>query len=181
MKQRIIDILFESFYINGSVTWVVKQDRFKDRRLRLLLAYSYFCGEAFGKIYLNASEDAAAILIYSEKKKTTVRSVLWEIRLLIGTIGRTNIFRILKREAALKRCHPTGPFVHLWYIGVDPVAQHQGRGTELLRKVLKGHPHRKFHLETSISSNIPWYESNGFRVVAQLDEVGYPLTVMHRI
>jgi len=63
MRQKVVDILFHSFYDYGSVNFVIKQDDKKERRIRDLLEYSYEKGERFGKVYLSENEEAAAIVI----------------------------------------------------------------------------------------------------------------------
>ena len=50
MKNKVLDILYDSFYDNGSVNFVVKQDAKKDKRIKNLLEYSYYKGERFGNI-----------------------------------------------------------------------------------------------------------------------------------
>ncbi len=176
-KSRIIDILFESFYYNKSVNFVVKQDAKKDKRLRILMEYSYFVGENFGKIYLNKDKSACAILIDPSKKRTTFKSVLWDIKLLIFCIGISNLSKVMKRESEIKNNHPKINFIHLWYIGVSQNDQGKGIGTLLMKEIIDDY-HKKeqpIYLETSTIRNFPFYERLGFEKVAEIESLGYPL------
>ena len=69
MKKQVLDILYDSFYNNGSVNFVVKQDSKKDQRIKTLLEYSYYKGERFGEIFLSEDETTAAIIIDPKKDK----------------------------------------------------------------------------------------------------------------
>jgi len=77
--EIVKEILVASFQENKSVIDIVKQDAKKKERLKLLIDYSIFMGENFGKIYLNSTKTACAIIINSEKKKTTLASILWKL------------------------------------------------------------------------------------------------------
>lgn len=176
-KSRIIDILCESFYDNKSVNFVVKQDHKKDKRLRVLMEYSYFIGENFGKIYLNDDKSACAILIDPSKKKTTFKSIVWDIKLLISCIGIANVSNVMKREKEIKKNHPTIDFIHLWYIGVSTNNQGKGIGTSLMNEIIQDYKKKNqpIYLETSTTKNFPFYERLGFEKVAEIDTLGYPL------
>lgn len=116
MRDKVIEILYESFYDNGSVNFVVKQDAKKDERIRELLAYSYNKAQRYGKVYLSYNEQAAAIVIDPEKDRFT----LGDIRLIREVIGLGGLPKVLKREKNLKRFKPQGKVMYLWYVGVKP-------------------------------------------------------------
>jgi ribosomal protein S18 acetylase RimI-like enzyme len=179
-NRRVEEILFQSFKNNGSINFVIKQDKRKEQRLRFLLKYSIFSGEQFGKIYLSEDQKACAIILDSEKKKATLGSLFWEAKLLFKCIGFANLHKVLKRESVLKSTHPKRPFIHLWYIGVDPACQGQGIGSMLLEQILTEFKGRTIHLETSNAKNIPFYERQGFMLTVRLDELGYPLMIFQK-
>jgi ribosomal protein S18 acetylase RimI-like enzyme len=61
--------------------------------------------------------------------------------------------------------HPREPHWHLPLIGVDPVHQHRGLGSALLRHALARCDREQLpaYLESSNPANIPLYELHGFR------------------
>lgn len=168
-KQKIIDILFESFYDNGSVNFVVKQDSKIDQRIRTLLDYSYYKGEHFGKVYLSENRKAAAIVIDPKKEKFT----FWELKLIFQVIGLRGLPKVLKREGNLKKRKPKEDFVYLWYVGVKKDDQGNGYGTELINKIIADHPTKAIHLQTSNPLNFPLYEKLGFRYDGDYSQPGY--------
>jgi ribosomal protein S18 acetylase RimI-like enzyme len=175
-KELVIEILARSFNHNKSVNYIIKQDSKKDLRLRSLMAYSFDVCHVDGDVLLSDDKNACALVLFPDKKKTTLRSVWWDIRLILDCIGLSNIRKVLVREAELKKRHPKKLLYYLWYIGVDPAAQHKGAGSRLLTEVMEHSKtlNRPIYLETSTEENLPWYRKHGFRIYNELD-LGYKI------
>lgn len=176
-RNRIIEILTESFKENKSTNFVIKQDKKKDKRLKKLIEYSIFYGDSFGEVFLSEDKNACYIIIDTEKKKTTLRSILWDLRLIFQCIGIKNVRKVMKREALIKANHPKESFSHLWYIGVIPTKQSLGIGTRLMKKIIESAQtqNRKIYLETSTERNFKFYEQLGFKEELTLNQLGYSL------
>jgi ribosomal protein S18 acetylase RimI-like enzyme len=71
---------------------------------------------------------------------------------------------------ALQRVHPERPHWYLSGIGTDPPAQGRGVGSELMRSRLArcDAAGQAAYLESSKESNVPFYQSHGFRVSGEL-------------
>jgi ribosomal protein S18 acetylase RimI-like enzyme len=175
-NQRIIKILTESFDDNKSVNYIIPQDGKRQERIKALMAYSLEICNAFGKVYLSDDENACALVVYPEKKKTTLKSILFDVKFIYSSIGIANIKKAMQREAAIKKLHPPGLLSYLWFIGVTPAKQGKSYGSRLLSEVLNdaNADNRTVCLETSTAKNIPWYKNFGFEIYCQLD-FGYPL------
>lgn len=180
-KRRVVDILTHSFKDNKSVNYIVTQDAKRVRHIDALMDYSYNLCSEFGRVYVNKNKTACALIMFPEKKKTTVKSILWDIRLILKSIGISNIRKALQREAIIKQYHPQNQFVYLWFIGTEPTEQGKGFGTELMKLIIADAEqlNRPIYLETSASKNISWYESLGFKIYHELD-FGYKLYCMRR-
>ena len=175
-KKIVNEILFESFYDNKSINFVVKQDEKKDKRLKKLMDYSIFMGENFGKIYLTDDKKSCAIVLDPSKKKTTLKAIIWDIKLAFGVIGIGNVGKVMNRESTLKKYHPKTPFIHLWYIGVRNQEQSKGLGSKLLNQIISDYPNKDIYLETSTERNFPFYKKHGFKLVNDLvKDLGYHL------
>jgi ribosomal protein S18 acetylase RimI-like enzyme len=177
IKQKVLAILFESFCDNKSVDFLVKQGQKKESRIKILLEYSYFMGENFGEIILTDDEKGCAILIDPSKKKTTLKSIGWDLKLMVKSIGLFRVIKILKRESLLKKNYPKTPFIHLWYIGIETNNQGKGIGTKLMEEIIY-----KYHnlglsicLETSTPRNFKFYENLGFEEIVEINDIGYSL------
>ncbi len=176
-RQRIVDILTEAFKENKSTNFVIKQDYKKEYRLRKLVEYSIFYGESFGEIYLTEDKNSCYIIIDTDKKKTTFRSIIWDLRLIFQCIGINNIKKVLKRESLIKSNHPKKGFIHLWYIGVMPSEQSLGNGTKLMKRIIEKarSQNKKIYLETSTERNFKFYENLGFKEDVTINQLGYSL------
>jgi ribosomal protein S18 acetylase RimI-like enzyme len=176
-KKHVIKILTESFYNNKSTNFVIKQDRKKRKRLETLIKYSIFHGEKWGEVYLSEDKSSCYITIDKGNIKPSLRSILWDIRLIFSCIGITNVARVLKRESIIKSKHPKDHFVHLWYIGVLPSKQGSGRGTKMMQSIINQSKlkNQKIYLETSTERNFQFYKQLGFIEETSFEELGYPL------
>ncbi len=116
-----------------------------------------------------------------DKKKTNLKSVLLDIKLMVSCIGFSNIKRGITREALIKKLQSKELKFYVWFIGVDPEAQNKGVGTSFLKEVIEegAKLNRLVCLETSTEKNIPWYERFGFEIYNELN-FGYRLYFMKK-
>lgn len=180
-KSIVVDILSGSFDDNKSVNYVVRQDEKRALRIRGLMDYSFDVCDAFGDIWMTEDEQACALMLYPDKKSSSIKSILWDVKLATSVIGLSRIGKVLGREAKIKTFHPKDSFAYLWFIGVATENQNQGKGSRLLEEIIhdsemKGRP---IYLETSVDRNLPWYKKHGFEVFQTLD-LGYSLYMLRR-
>lgn len=180
-KSNVINILTQSFLDNKSVNYIIRQDGKKQQRIQTLMGYSYNLCSEFGKVYVNENSKACALVIYPDKKRISIKSILWDMRFIHKSIGIGNIKKVLQREAIIKKEHPHIPFSYLWFIGTEPSAQGKGIGTALMKQIISESEklNRPIYLETSTDKNIPWYQKFGFQIYRELD-FGYKLYCLRR-
>jgi len=180
-KRLVVDILSKSFDENKSVNYVVKQDANRQDRIRSLMEYSFNTCLSFGEIWISDDNMACALLLFPEMKKTTLRSILWDVNLATSAIGLSRVIDVLKRESLIKKNHPDKPFTYLWFIGVDPLAQKRGVGSKLLNEVIdmNAKKRRPIYLETSVSNNLSWYKKFGFEIYHKIN-LNYDLYLLRR-
>jgi len=182
LKPIVLDILVKSFDSNPSVNHVVKQDHKRQQRIRVLMDYSFKVCSAFGDVWMSDDEQACALVLHPDKKRFSLNAIAWDIEFCFSCIGLTRINIVLKRESDVKAFHPTAPFTYLWFIGVNPSAQHQGIGSNLLKEVIQQSENQKrpIYLETSVKSNVVWYQKHGFELFHTLN-MGYTLSMLRRV
>ena len=171
-KDLIIDILSESFDTNQSVNFVVKQDRRRKERIRRLMEYSYELCSMFGKVYLSEDKKACALVLFHERKRTTLKTVLLDLKLTFSCIGLTRVKQVLDKEAKVRSNYPPGPIYYIWFIGVHPSAQKKGIGKRLLADIISESSamQRPVYLETSAAVNVDFYKYMGFEVYKELEQ-----------
>jgi len=175
-KQLIVDILAGSFQENQSVNFIIKQDKRKAARIRALMDYSFEICSLFGEVYLSDNKKRCALIIYPDKKRTTLRSISLDIKLAIKCLGIKNLLKAISRENMIAKEHPNELMYHLWFIGVSIESQHSGVGSSLLQDLINEGQKQKraVYLETSTLKNIPWYQRFGFEIYNEID-LGYKL------
>ncbi|MBS4064527.1 MAG: GNAT family N-acetyltransferase [Chitinophagaceae bacterium] len=181
-KNRIVDILSNAFGDNKSVNYIIPQDSERAERIRKLMAYSFDVCHLWGDVFLSDDKKACALILLPDKKKTSLRSVLLDIRMTASVIGLRNIKKAMNREASINKIHPEGLLYYLWFIGVESIEQGKGTGSTLLKAVIEEGlaQKRTICLETSTIKNLPWYEKHGFKTYGELD-FGYRLYCMKRV
>jgi GNAT superfamily N-acetyltransferase len=180
-KNLITQILTKSFNENRSVNYIIKQDNKREKRLRSLMEYSFDVCHLFGDVFLTEDRKGCALVVLPDKKKTNLKSILLDLKLIFTGTGLSNVKKAMEREAKIKKLQPNQSMYYLWFIGVDPAEQHKGIGSALLRDVIKEGLSKKrtICLETSTLTNIPWYEKFGFNIYNTLD-LGYRLYFLKR-
>lgn len=164
-KPLIVDILTKSFDSNLSVNYIIKQDRNREQRIRALMNYSFEVCYLFGEVFLSNDNKACALIVYPHRKKTTLKSILLDLKLIFQCVGIGNVLKTLKREKLINSSHPQTPFSYLWFIGVAPGDQNKGIGSKMLQSVLDYSDQQNLpvYLETSTVRNLPWYDKFGFQ------------------
>ncbi len=181
-KELIINILTRAFDANKSVNYIVHQDAKRIKRIQHLMDYSFEMCFHYGEVFLSDNRQGCALIIFPERKKASITSVLLDFKLVVNSIGIRNLTKAMAREKAIKTLHPKEKhFYYLWYVAVDSNTQHRGTGTLLMQELINRATslNRTIYLETSTVTNIPWYEKLGFSIYNTLN-FGYDLFCMRK-
>ena len=180
-KNLIVDILTQSFESNQSVNYIIPQDEKRIKRIRTLMDYSFEVCYLFGEVFISEDKKACALIVYPDKKKATLKSILLDFKLATQCVGIKNIKKTLAREALIQRIQPKETMTYLWFIGVNQADQNKGIGSLLLKEIinLSIKNNRPIYLETSTIKNLPWYSKFGFKVYSEQD-LSYHLYFLKR-
>lgn len=178
-KTVVISILAEAFDRNPSVNYVVKQDAYRRDRIRRLMEYAFDVCHAFGDVLISTDEQACALILLPDKKRTSLRAWWWDVKLALSVVGLSRVSAVLKRENQIKQFHPKYPICYLWFIGVRNASRGKGIGSALMGEVIRAYDGRPIYLETSVKENIPWYAKFCFETFHTID-LTYTLFMMKR-
>lgn len=180
-KGRIVDILTASFDDNTSVNYIVNQDNKRVERIKKLMEYSFDMCYSFGDVFLSDDKNGCALILLPDKKKSSLKTMLADVKLILFCMGISNLSKAMDRESKIKKLQPKELLYYLWFIGVDPQQQNKGTGSMLMNDVIKEAiaKQRIICLETSTLKNIPWYEKFGFKIYNELD-LSYKLFFMKK-
>jgi len=180
-KDLIVKILTSAFLENKSVNYIIRQDKFREKRIKALMEYSFDSCDLFGEIYLSEDRKACALVSFPDRKKIGLKSILLDMKLILRSTGVANISKVLTREKLISKNYPGSRIYYLWFIGVAPENQNRGFGKKLLAEIIAdaSRVSRTIYLETSTEKNLPWYEKAGFEIYNQLN-FGYTLFLLKR-
>jgi len=180
-KTIVVNILSKAFNENRSINYVIRPGIGRESRIRKLMEYSFETCQAFGEVWISEDEEVCALILHPDKKRTSVKTILWDFRIALSVIGLARVARVLGRESKIKAFHPKEPFSYLWFIGVNPSYQNKGKGSQLLKEIIDQsiQSGRSIYLETSVDKNVPWYRKYGFEIFQTLD-FSYTLYMMRR-
>ena len=181
-KSVILDILTRSFDDNKSVNYVVKQDQKRVDRIKKLMDYSFDVCKEFGEVWISEDQQACALILFPDKKRSSFRTLLWDLKLALSVIGIDRVSAVLKREAMIKSNHPKVPIAYLWFIGVNPQLHGKGIGSAFIQEVIRECDRKKrpIYLETSMEKNLPFYKKFGFEIFQSL-QLSYTLYQLRRV
>ena len=130
---------------------------------------------------MSNDKKGCALIVLPDKKKTNLKSISLDLKLITSCLGLSNVNKAMARESKIKKLHPKELMYYLWFIGVYPGEQNKGIGSVLLDEVIEEGVSKKraIYLETSTVRNIPWYEKFGFEIYNKLD-LGYQLFFLKR-
>lgn len=165
-KDRVIQILANSFENNKSVNYVLPQGRNHTRRLHYLMEYSFNVCFTNGNVYMSEDKNACALVLYPHKSRYEPKRLLWDLKLMFFAFGLFQLPKVLKREKIIAQLKDKGPHMYVWFIGVDSGQQQKGIGSRLMNEVLQKARSEQLPilLETSTLENIPWYKKLGFEI-----------------
>jgi ribosomal protein S18 acetylase RimI-like enzyme len=180
-RSFICELLTASFDDNNSVNYVVKQDEKRISRIRMLMGYSFDMCNRFGEVWIDDDRRACALILFPDKKKLTLKTIIWDLKLAFSVIGLSRVNTVLRREGMIKKNYPRDAMAYLWFLGVHHQHQGRGAGSALLREVIREceSKNRPVYLETSMQRNIPFYQKFGFEIYASL-QLTYTLYLLRR-
>jgi GNAT superfamily N-acetyltransferase len=178
-RKLVTEILSGSFNDNKSVNYLLPQDSRRHARLQKFMEYSFDVCHRFGDVFLSEDRKGCALILIPDKKKTTIPSILFDLKFIFQAIGLSNVKKAISRESEIKKHHPKEPLYYLWFIGVKENEQSKGIGSKLLSEVIEEgrQQNRTVCLETSTVKNLPWYQKFGFEIYKEID-FGYTLYCM---
>lgn len=169
-KSAVVDILCQSFDNNKSVNYVVKQDKKRIQRIRSLMEYSFDVCNMFGSVYLSDDGSACALTLLPENKKTNIKSIFLDLKLIFSCVGFWRVLKVLKRDSLIKSSYLDKSVFYLWFIVVKSTEQHKGHGSALLKEIIKDANllQKPIYLETSMTDNLLFYKKHGFEIYKEI-------------
>mgnify|MGYP000126705508 CR=1 FL=1 len=184
-KELVTDILYKAFVtieIDNSISFVVKQDAKKNKRLRFLMEYLFLTSFEFGEVFITNNKKACLLINYPHLQKATFKNCYWKLLLIFKTIGFNNVLKVLKRERELNKHSISTPHIHPIIMGVSKEYQNKGIGVRLIKEVILHFKNNKLPciIETTSKENLRLYKKFGFKIVRETHSLNYPLFFLRK-
>jgi len=88
-KNTVVNILTKSFNDNKSVNYLIPQDQRRGKRYGIWWNIPQLLPSLW-EVFLSDDGKACALIIYPDRKKTTAKSLLLDIKLVFTCIGPSN-------------------------------------------------------------------------------------------
>ncbi|MCG8702037.1 MAG: hypothetical protein MI922_28540 [Bacteroidales bacterium] len=145
-KDRVVQILSESFDNNPHFNYIIKNDKRRKKRITRLARYAFEYGIQRNGIYISENGYGVAIIFNSDKLKNTLRDYWFQLVLVLKVFGITRSLKVHKLETTIKRIRPTSKqFLYFWFLGVA----NKGRGSNAAREL------QQFIFDLSYRKNLP--------------------------
>ena len=180
-RDLVINILhsaFEPIMDDNSINFIVKQDAKRSERVKYLMEFLVDDCYDFGEILLSDKKNACILLKYPHKAKTTF-AVLWRhVKLAFKSVGLSNVPKVLRRQAAIKKHHIKGEYIHPVIMGATSEVRGFGFGARLIKQLFEDRDeknHLPVIIETTTDENLRMYQRFGFKLIKEVQTKNFPL------
>jgi GNAT superfamily N-acetyltransferase len=165
--EPAVQTLVKAFEHYPVTRHVVSADGYLDRLARYHRLFLTSIGLAHGRVWIAADHSAVAIWTTPETPPNILTRLAAEFTEISG--DRAQVAATYERAMGLLR--PREPVWFLSVVGVDPARQGQGLGRAVIAPGLRAADADDVpaFVETQDPANLPFYESLGFDVLAELD------------
>jgi len=166
-REKVVNIIAESFEGNPSVNWVIKNDSKRIKRIKILAEYAFSNVQRRGGVYLSSNEEGVILFYKDNEYKEGIADYIDQAKLAIGAVGLNRVGSILNRESYKKKIRPAdGEFIYCWFYGVKDIARGKGAAIELKNYIFSEADRKQLpiYLETSLPKNLIAYKRYGFEI-----------------
>ncbi|HBH47211.1 MAG TPA: GNAT family N-acetyltransferase [Bacteroidales bacterium] len=184
-RDVAIDILvsaFKNYDIENSINFVVKPDKWRVKRMRVLIGYLFDTSMLFGEVCFSDDKKACLMIKYSERVKTTPETIFLDLKLAFRCIGISRLGKVLNRQRVAKRHWVREKHVVPVILGVAEQAQGSGTGARFMLDVNRHYKKNTLPavLDTASELNVQLYSKFGFRTYHMDESLGFKLYFMRR-
>lgn len=179
-RNHVVDILhsaFEPITDDNSINFVVKQDAKRSERIKVLMEFLVDDCLDFGEVLLSDKRNACILVKYPHTAKTTFAVICRNIKLAIKCVGFSNIYKVLRRQAVIRRHHIKGAYIHPVIMGATSEVRGFGFGARLIKQLLEDRTDNTLPviIETTTGENLRMYQRFGFKLIKEVHTKKFPL------
>lgn len=179
-KQLVSEILVSAFLPlkeRNSINLVVKQDKRRAERMKILMNYLFERSLLFGEIFISQNEQACILLLFPHKERITLKTILLDIDLAYRCIGISRVYQVLKRQKVAGKYYPKDKHIKPVIMGVNEKSKGNGTAARLMLKVKNKFKDYSYPVIVDAASltNAKLYQKFGFKIINKEEALGFPI------
>ena len=179
-KEIVTDILVSAFkhYDKGnSINLVVKQDKKRIKRMRVLMSYLFERAMLFGEVYLTDNKKGCLLLKYPHHEKTTLKTIGLDIKLALKCIGIERVYKVLQRQHIAHKNYPKEKHIRPIILGVKQEEIGKGNAARLMLELMQQFKDNDLPvvIDTATEKNVRLYKKLGFKIISKEESLGFPI------
>jgi ribosomal protein S18 acetylase RimI-like enzyme len=167
--------LARAFYTDPVFSYFLPDDSKRLKKLETVMRILFKLGEPHHACFTTSNYESVTLWRPPSEWDVPFTAYIVNGPALLGAFG-SSIFRVLSTMDMMEKMHPHVPHWYLQTIGTDPAFQGKGYGGVIMRHTLKTADAARMpcYLESSKDTNIPIYQSFGFKVTGEMQVPGGP-------
>ena len=167
--KPLSESLARAFYDDPVFTHFLPDDSKRLKKLETVMAILFKLGQPHGACYTTDNYESVTLWRPPSEWDVPFWAYIVNGPALLSTFGG-GIGRVLSTMDMMEKVHPHEPHWYLQTIGTDPKFQGKGYGGVIMRDRLAAidAAHMPCYLESSKDTNIPIYQSFGFKLTGEM-------------
>jgi len=179
-KELITEILLSAFIPlkgDSSINFVVKQDKKRVQRMRVLMEYLFERAFLFGEIYISDNKKACLLLKFSNRENINLKTIWLDLHLAYNCIGIERVHSVLKRQRITQQHYPKEAHIRPMIMGVMADCKGHGTAARLMIEVKNKFKGNQLPVIVDAASkhNAQLYQKFGFKMLKKEEALGFPI------
>lgn len=182
-KSLVVAILLEAFEPlkeDNSINFVVKQDKNRKERMRVLMQYLFDKAMRTGAVFLSNNRASCLLISYAEKDTFSWEKVVSTLNMVFKCIGVTRVRKVLKRQQIVQRNYPKGNYIRPMIFAVKNEYKGTTTAAKLILEVFRDFKNNELPVivDTASEDHVKLYKKFGLKTYKKEQELGFPIYLM---
>ncbi len=182
-KPMVVNILLEAFEPlkeDNSINFVVKQDKKREQRMRVLMEYLFDKAMRTGAVFLSNNRASCLLITYAEKDRFSLKKMLSTLNLVFNCIGVMRVQKVLRRQRIIQRNYPNGNYIRPMIFAVKNEYRGTTTAAKLILEVFRDFKNNELPVivDTASKDHVKLYKKFGLKTYKKEVELGFPIYLM---
>lgn len=182
-KSLVVDILLEAFEPlkeDNSINFVVKQDKNRKERMRVLMQYLFDKAMRTGAVFLSNNRASCLLISYADKDTFSFEKLVSTLNLVFNCIGVARVRKVLRRQAVVQRNYPAGNYIRPMIFAVKNEYKGTTTAAKLIMEVFRNFKNNELPVivDTASEDHVKLYQKFGLKTYKKEQELGFPIYLM---